>query len=80
MIPFLPTRTVKKKFQQLVNNRFAIYSDIDHILHIRSLKAFATSINAQHFFIPNKGHFGKQANIQEIPEIMEIIRPYLTHL
>jgi len=73
MKPFLPSLKIKQKFQHLAKKRFAVYSDNDHILGIRSLKAFAKSVNACEVLVRGKGHFGRVANIKEIPEVLEIV-------
>lgn len=74
MRPFLPSEKDRDKFVELANNRYAIYSNDDHILSIESLKLFAKGINAEELMIPNKGHFGKKADIKEIPEVLGIIK------
>lgn len=73
--PFLPTDAVYQKFIALCPIRYCLYSDNDHLLPQNSLETFAEKIEAKEkIFIPGKGHFGKKADIKEIPEIMEILK------
>lgn len=70
---FAPTQN---DFEHLINftpNRYAIYSDNDHLNPQEELERYAEKINAQKVFIKGKGHFGRKSGIKELPEIIKII-------
>ena len=71
--PFLQSADTLKKFRQLTDKIFCIFSDNDHILPLKNLESFADSLNAKKLLLEGKGHFGNRANIEKIPEISDII-------
>ncbi len=60
-------------FEKLCPKRVCFYSDDDPYIKLEALKDFANSINAEHVFVPSKGHFNAETGIVTLPEIL----PYL---
>lgn len=62
---------------QLMKNRYAIYSDNDHMNPQTELEYYAEKFQAQKVFIPNIGHLGRRSGIKELPEAVEIVKQYV---
>ena len=62
-----------RHFAELVENRYSIFSDNDHIVPRELLEEFPMMIRSQAIFIPNVGHMGRKAGLTEFPEALEII-------
>ena len=71
---FLPTEAEIDEAIGLMQNRFAIYSDNDHLFTKEILEEYADRFNAVKRFIPNIGHMGRKSGLTELPEIFEIIK------
>ena len=74
---FLPSDEQINRFINLVNNRYSIYSNNDHINPQEELEYYADRIAATRVFIPNIGHMGTKSGITELPEALEIIEKSL---
>ena len=61
-------------FKNNVYKKYCIYSDSDHIIPFEILKKHADNMNAEHIVIPNIGHMGRKSNLQELPEVITIIK------
>ena len=62
-----------KHFAELVENRFSIYSDNDHIVPRELLEEFPMMIRSQAIEIPNVGHMGSKSGLTEFPVVTDII-------
>ena len=57
----------------LMKNRYAIYSDNDHLNPKEELENYAKRFNAQKVFVTGIGHMGRKSGVKEISQIMDII-------
>ena len=65
-----------KEMNYVKNNipfRVSLYSN-DHIVPEQSLINFAKKLNAKAYFLQNKGHFGRKHGVQELPELIDILK------
>lgn len=74
---FRPNEKQIQKSIELMKNRYAIYSNNDHMNPIEELEYYAEKFHAKKVFIENIGHLGKTSGITELPEIVEIIHSNL---
>lgn len=65
------------KFITLVDKRFSIYSNDDHMNPQYELENYADRLAATRVFVPNVGHMGARSGISELPEALEIIEEEL---
>ena len=70
---FLVSSEEKQKFISLTKNRYAIYSDDDHIVPFEVLAAFPKEIDAKPILIPNIGHMGHRSGLEKLPELLDLI-------
>jgi hypothetical protein len=62
-----------------MKNRYAIYSNDDHMNPQERLELYADRFKAERVFIPNAGHFGTTSGVKEIPEIFNIVEKVLAN-
>jgi len=62
------------RFKELSANRYAIYSNNDHIVPYNILQDFPKTISAMPIMIPNIGHMGKKSGLEKLPEVVQIVR------
>lgn len=60
--------------KKLIPKRYSIFSNNDHIVPQEILKNFAKEIDSKAILIKNIGHMGKKSGLQELPEVIEIIK------
>ena len=53
--------------------KISLYSD-DHLVPQEVLKNFSKKIKSKLYYIEDKGHFGRKAGIQELPELIDIMK------
>ena len=70
---FLVSNEEKEKFKELVQIKYSIYSDNDHIVPFNILEEYAKDVNAIPIFIKGIGHMGNKSGLDSIPEVLEII-------
>lgn len=58
----------------LINKRYSIYSDNDHIVPYELLKQFCENIDSIPMEIKSIGHMGKKSGLEKLPEVIEIIK------
>ena len=63
----------KNKIVNLINEKYSIYSDNDHIVPFEILKEFSLAIDSKPIFIPGIGHMGKKIGLEELPEVIDLI-------
>lgn len=63
----------KNKIEDLINEKYSIYSDNDHIVPFKILKEFSLAIDSKPIFIPGIGHMGKKVGLEELPEVIDLI-------
>ena len=63
----------KNKVANLINKKYSIYSDNDHIVPFKILKEYSLVINSNPIFIPGIGHMGKKIGLEELPEVIDLI-------
>ena len=63
----------KNKIVNLINGKYSIYSDNDHIVPFKILKEFSLAIDSIPIFIPGIGHMGKKIGLEELPEVIDLI-------
>ncbi|MDR0978520.1 MAG: alpha/beta hydrolase [Lachnospiraceae bacterium] len=71
---FKPADEEIEKAINLMENRYAIYSDNDHLNPKEELERYADKFKANKIFISGIGHMGRRAGVKQIPEIIEIIK------
>lgn len=71
---FLATEREKQYFISATEKRYAIYSDDDHVVPFDILKKYPQDINAEPILIPNIGHMGKRSGLEELPQVLNIIK------
>lgn len=74
---FLPTALEIDQAIELMTNRYAIYSDNDHLFSKEILKEYADGFNSNKILIPNVGHMGRRTGLIELPQIFEIIKKFM---
>ena len=70
---FLVNNEEINKFKELVQSRYAIYSDNDHIVPFTVLENYPKQIEAKPILIKRIGHMGRKSGLQEIPKVWEIM-------
>lgn len=63
----------KKDAIKLINERYSIYSDNDHIVPLDLLKEYCTDIGSRSMLIVNIGHMGKKSGLETLPEVIDLI-------
>lgn len=63
----------KSKIINLINERYSIYSDNDHIVPFKILKEYCLAINSKPIFISGIGHMGRKSGLETLPQVIEII-------
>ena len=63
----------KNKIVKLINEKYSIYSNNDHIVPFKILKEYSLVINSKTIFIPGIGHMGKKSGLESLPQVIEII-------
>lgn len=71
--PITLTENEKENFKNLVEKRFAVYSNNDHIVPYEILEEFPKLIDAEPIFIEGVGHMGSKSGITELPQVIELI-------
>lgn len=71
---FLVSKTELEYFANRCNEKYSIYSDNDHIVPFEILQSYPASIGAIPVLIKNIGHLGKKSGLEEIPQVIEIIK------
>ena len=64
----------KAKIINLIDEKYSIYSDNDHIVPFKTLKEYSLTINSKPIFIPGIGHMGKTSGLKSLPQVVEIIK------
>lgn len=62
------------KVPKLIGKAYSIYSDDDHIVPFDILKKYPTIIGVEDRFIPGIGHMGKKSGLEELPEVIDIVK------
>ena len=74
---FVASEDEKREFITLTNNRYAIYSDNDHIVPFEVLERYPREIDAKPIFIPGIGHMGKKSGLEKLPELLKLVKENL---
>ena len=69
----LPTKEQLRYLAENVEKRISLYSN-DHLIPEDLLKNFSKQIYSTLYYLENKGHFGIRMEIQELPELIEILK------
>ena len=64
----------KNKIVNLIDEKYSIYSDNDHIVPFKILKEYSLAINSKPIFIPGIGHMGKKSGLETLPQVIEILK------
>lgn len=62
------------KFKTLVVKRYAIFSNDDHIVPYDILQKFPQQTDATPIMIPSIGHMGKKSGLEQLPEVIELVK------
>jgi predicted alpha/beta hydrolase family esterase len=60
-------------FNKLVDAKYCIYSDNDHIVPFEVLEKFPKLINSKSIMIKGIGHMGSKSGLETIPIVLDII-------
>lgn len=69
----LPTDVHLLHIKTHAKTRISLYSN-DHLIPENLLKNFSEKIDSKLYYLENKGHFGRRHGIQELPELIEILK------
>lgn len=58
---------------KLIQNRYSIYSDNDHIVPFEILEEFPKVLDSKPMLIRKIGHMGKKSGLESLPQVIEII-------
>lgn len=64
----------KSKNVNLINEKYSIYSDNDHIVPFKILEEYSSVIDSKPVLISGIGHMGKKIGLEELPEVIKIIQ------
>ena len=67
------TEKEKANAEELILDRYSVYSDNDHIVPFELLEKFCKDINSRPMLIKNIGHMGSKSGLEELPEVIKII-------
>lgn len=63
----------KEDAQRLINKRYSIYSNKDHLVPMVLLEDYCKDINSIPIFIRDIGHMGKKIGLKELPQVIDLI-------
>lgn len=63
----------KRKNLNLINKKYSIYSDNDHIVPFKILEEYPLVVDSKPIFVSGIGHMGKKIGLEELPEVIKII-------
>lgn len=58
---------------KLINERYSVYSDNDHIVPFELLESYCTDIRSKSILINNIGHMGNKSGLETLPEVIDLI-------
>lgn len=67
------TAEEQETFKTLVKEKYAIYSNNDHIVPFEILENFSNVINSKPLLIPNIGHMESKSGLEHLPQVIDII-------
>lgn len=67
------TEKEKEDTIKLINEKYSIYSDNDHIVPFELLESYCIDIRSKPILINNIGHMGKKSWLETLPEVMDLI-------
>ncbi len=70
----LPLPEEIEYFKNYVKEKYCIYSDNDHIVPFEILKKHVENLDGIGYMIPNIGHMGRKSKLEEMPQVLEIVR------
>lgn len=59
--------------KKLINEKYSIYSDSDHLVPLELLEQFCNDINSMAIPMKDIGHMGKKSGLEELPEVINLI-------
>lgn len=74
LIEFMNTQDEYNYVKQNVKNKIAIYSNGDQYFSIEMLQAYADALDTKKMFLKDRGHFGRTAANNGIPELNELVK------
>ena len=57
----------------LINEKYSIYSDSDHLVPFELLEQYCKDINSVAIPMKDIGHMGKKSGLEKLPEVIELI-------
>ena len=63
----------KIKNLNLINEKYSIYSDNDHIVPFKILEEYPSVVGSKPVFVSGIGHMVKKIGLEELPEVIKII-------
>ena len=69
----LPNENEMLYVRENIPFRISLYSN-DHIVPEENLINFSKKLNAKAYFLQNKGHFGRKNGVQELSELIDILK------
>lgn len=59
--------------KKLINEKYSIYSDSDHLVPLELLEQYCNDIESVAIPMKDIGHMGKQSGLEKLPKVLELI-------
>ena len=63
----------KEDAKKLINERYSIYSDNDHIVPFNILDSYSADIDSKPILIKGIGHMGQKSGLESLPQVIDLI-------
>ena len=60
--------------KKLINEKYSIYSDSDHLVPLELLEQFCNEIESVAIPMKEIGHMGKKSGLEKLPKVIELIK------
>ena len=67
------TEKEKEDTIKLINEKYLVYSDNDHIVPFELLESYCIDIRSKPILINNIGHMGKKSGLETLPEVIDLV-------
>ena len=64
----------KNDAKELINEKYSIYSDSDHLVPLKLLEQYCHDIDSVSIPMKDVGHMGKKSGLEELPKVIELIK------
>ena len=63
----------KNDAKELIEEKYSIYSDSDHLVPFELLEQYCKDINSMPMPMKDIGHMGKKSGLEKLPKVIELI-------